>query len=250
MRRSKLLSLVLFFSIISVNTLFAQFEIPELTHGDSLFVAHEAYSLSYNEDHEQANWVAYKLLREKCIKNAARSNRFVVDKKVKTGTANNADYLKSGYDRGHLAPAADMAWSEISMQESFYYSNMSPQTPGFNRGIWKNLEDQVREWAKQYDSIYIVTGPILTDSLPTIGPNKVSIPAYYYKVVADINLKKGIAFLLPNNSSSLSLQSFVVSIDDIESLTGINFFPLLTETDEYHIESLYCIPCWTWKRKD
>jgi hypothetical protein len=110
-------------------------------------ISHTAYLLSYNEEHEQANWVAYMLTSSKLGSGLERSNRFLEDPLVASGTATNADYAKSGYDRGHLAPAADMSWSMQVMQESFYYSNMSPQLPGFNRGIWKKLEEKVRDWA-------------------------------------------------------------------------------------------------------
>ncbi|MFZ9657177.1 MAG: DNA/RNA non-specific endonuclease, partial [Crocinitomicaceae bacterium] len=148
-------------------------------HPGEIILSHTAYSFSYNEEHEQANWVAYLLTKTHLGSGVERSDRFMEDPIVSTGTATNADYAKSGYDRGHLAPAADMSWSETVMQESFYYSNMSPQLPGFNRGIWKRLEEQVRTWAEFYDSIYVVTGPVLSPELPKIGPNQVSVPKYY-----------------------------------------------------------------------
>ncbi|MDY0014843.1 MAG: DNA/RNA non-specific endonuclease [Bacteroidales bacterium] len=222
-------------------------EIPECKADDTI-VTHTGFSLLYNENHEQAVWVAYELSKEKTVKIAPRTNKFIVDPKVKTGTATNNDYKNSGYDRGHLAPAADMGWSYPSMKESFYFSNMSPQVPGFNRGIWKNLEELVRTWAVENEKIYIVTGPILTDNLPTIGQNNVSVPSSYYKVILDYTLPeiKAIAFVIPNNASKLPLQSYVVTIDKLEKITGIDFFPLLPDEQERIIERTVCNSLWSW----
>jgi endonuclease G len=222
-------------------------EIPKVHHNE-IPINHFAFSLLYNEQHEQASWIAYNLSATETTKLFERTNKFIEDPKVSTGSATNEDYLGSGFDRGHLAPASDMGWSSTSMLESFYYSNMSPQTPSFNRGIWKKLEEQVRDWAVEYNNIYIVTGPILTNDLPTIGPNKVSIPTYFYKVILDLNNpnKKGIGFILANEASSEQLQHFSVSIDSVETRTGIDFFPLLEDDLEEKIEKKVCIECWTW----
>jgi endonuclease G len=147
-----------------------------------------------------------------------------------------------------MAPAADMSWSVQAMEESFLYSNMSPQVKGFNRGIWKKLEERVRQWAVENKDIYIVTGPVLSGGLQTIGPDKVSVPRYYYKVILDYTLPglKGIGFILPNASSTRPLQSFVVTIDSVEKVTGIHFFPALPLQQEKALEKTVCIPCWTW----
>src|SRR5690606_14328696 len=120
-----------------------------------------------------------ELTRDKTTSVTKRTDNFRPDPKIASGTATNADYLRSGYDRGHLAPAADMGWSIASMSESFYFSNMSPQMPGFNRGIWSQLEKLMRTWAIEYGNIFLATGPVFSDSLPFIGANKVSIPDYY-----------------------------------------------------------------------
>jgi len=223
-------------------------EIPK-TYSKKNIISHTGYSFLYNEIHEQANWIAYELTREETTNSIQRTDKFIPDQNVKTQTANAKDYEGSGYDRGHLAPAADMGWSSIAMDESFYYSNMSPQTPGFNRGIWKQLEELVRSWAIENNAIYVVTGPVLTNRLPAIGPNKVSVPKYYYKVVLDYSEPsiKGIGFVLPNKGSKEQLQYYAVSIDSVEKLTGINFFPLLPDEQEEIIEHTRCIECWSWK---
>jgi endonuclease G len=220
-------------------------EIPALQAGDTLII-HTGFALLYSEAHKQAKWVAYELTLEETLKGVERSNRFTPDPKVITGTASDEDYRGSGYDRGHLAPAADMSWSEQAMNESFYYSNISPQLPAFNRGIWKRLEDQVRKWAQQDSSVYIVTGPVLSDSLPHIGPNRIAVPAYFYKVLLVWKKynQKAIAFIIQNKKSSLPLNQFAVSIDSLEHLTSIDFFPALPDSLENTLERFVCLPCW------
>lgn len=225
----------------------AQLEIPKL-HSKDLVITHTGYSLVYNESHEQATWVAYELTKKETNNAFERTDKFLLDPKVKTGTATDKDYAGSGYDRGHLAPAADMGWSEISVAESFYYSNMSPQEPSFNRGIWKKTEELVREWAVENQSLYIVTGPVLTKGLKTIGDNKVSVPKYYYKVILDYTNPdiKGIAFIIPNSATKKNPSDFAVSIDSVEQLTGIDFYPSLPDDQETIIEKTVCLDCWTW----
>lgn len=226
----------------------SELEIPKINFKDKV-IKHMGYSFVYNETHEQANWIAYELTAEETNKLFERTDKFIPDPKVKTGTASDKDYEGSGYDRGHLAPASDMGWSSTSMAESFYYSNMSPQTPSFNRGIWKKLEELVRTWAIENKNIYVVTGPVLTDGLQTIGPNKVSVPNYYYKVILDYSEPdiKGIGFIMPNIGSKVQLPNYAVSIDSIEAFTGINFYPLLPDDQEELIEKTLCIKCWSWK---
>lgn len=225
----------------------SKLELPAILKSD-VIINHLGYSLSYNEKHEQANWVAYELTSSETLKVAERSNDFRPDNTVSTGSATNVDYQSSGYDRGHLAPAADMGWSSKSMEESFFYSNMSPQEPSFNRGIWKRLEEKVRQWAVENQAIYVVTGPVLENNLPTIGPNKVSVPRYYYKVILDYTKPdlKGIGFIMPNASSTLPLKNFAVTIDSVERKTGIDFFPALPNEQEQTIEKTLCIDCWSW----
>lgn len=223
------------------------YEIPELHAGDTV-VEHAGYALLYNERHEQASWVAYELTKKETANDFERTDKFLEDPLVKTGTATLIDYAKSGYDRGHLAPAADMGYSLTTITESFYFSNMSPQVPSFNRGVWKKLEEQVRDWAIYYSAVYVVTGPVLTENLPTIGPNQVSVPAYYYKLVVNYEQEaaRAIGFLLPNAASTQPLQSFVVSIDSVEALTGFNFYPGLPVELQRKLEADTCVSCWEW----
>ena len=228
--------------------LYCQTELPK-TNKKEQVVYHSGFTLSYNETHEQASWVAYELTAEELIKKVNRSDNFKKDPKIKTGSALPTDYSRSGYDRGHLAPAADLSWSPTTMQESFYMSNMSPQKPGFNRGIWKKLESYVRQWAYENKSIYVVTGGILSTVKTSIGESNVGIPSYYYKVILDYTQPeiKGIGFILPNTSSSKPLQNFAVSIDEVERITGIDFFYNLPDIDEQKIESTFNVSSWTFK---
>lgn len=222
-------------------------EIPALLPDENL-VQHTAFSLVYSEKHEQAKWVAYQLTAAETEKAHERSDRFLPDPSIASGSATDADYKGSGYDRGHLAPASDMGWSEKTMAESFYYSNMSPQTPSFNRGIWKKGEDLVRQWARKYGSLYVVVGPVLKPGLPSIGPNQVSVPKQYYKVLLHYSEteKKALAFLMENEASSAPLEEFVVSVDSVEKITGIDFFPALPDKEEAELEKRFCLSCWDW----
>jgi endonuclease G len=210
-------------------------------------IQHTGYSVSYNQKYKQANWVAYQLTKAETSNLFERENKFVSDPLI-IGTDLSLDYEKSGYDRGHLAPAADMGFSKNTMTESFYYSNMSPQLPGFNRGIWKQLEEQTRNWAIEYDSLYIVVGPIFSDSMKIIGPHQVAVPNAYYKVILDNHKgkEKMIGFVMLNEGSKNSLRSFVVSVDRVEEMTDIDFFPLLEDSLEKKLESLVMMNAWKW----
>lgn len=201
-------------------------------------VKHQFFTLSYSEKDEQAEWVAYKL-SPASFNNIKRTNNFREDSSVSTGSATLSDYKNSGYDRGHLAPAADMSLNKTAMSESFFMSNMSPQVPSFNRGIWKNLESQVRDWAKRNDSLYVVSGPILDHPIDTIGTNHVSVPRAYYKtiIIFKNGSVDGIAFLLPNAKSTKSIDFYVTSIDSIEMLTSIDFYHNLDSAIQSKIEA-------------
>lgn len=203
-------------------------------------VTHHALALSYNDKHEQPNWVLHLLTKDVLYGTVGRTNDFRIDPDVKSGTVDSVDYWDSGYDRGHMAPSADFRWSKTALSESFYYSNISPQVPELNRGSWSMLENQVREWSIDAKELYIVTGPVLEDGLPTLpqGTHRVSIPKLYYKIILDYCLPeyKATAFLFPNRDVYYDLSQFNVSIDSIEKITGIDFFPSLPDTLEARLE--------------
>ena len=190
-------------------------------------LTYSGFDLGYNEQFEQAAWVAYVLTREEIESGTVeRTDNFRADTSIASGSATPADYRRSGYDRGHLAPAGDMKWSELAMSQSFLMSNMSPQLPAFNRGIWRKLETKVRNWALEKDSLYVITGPLFSPADSLIGENGVGVPAYYFKVLVDLSppAHDMIAFLLPNAGSSEELVHFAMPVDSLEQLSGYDFF--------------------------
>ena len=226
---------------------------PESSTGQ--VITHKHYTLSYSEEHEQAEWVAYKLTKENLRKpRQKREKKFRQDDMVTTLSAKHSDYSHSGYTRGHLAPAGDMAFSKDAMRESFYMSNMSPQLKEFNGGIWRELEESVREWAFDNDELYIVSGPILKNGhiIKQIGYNKVAVPDQFYKIILDLKEpeQKSIAFLMPNEKSVEPIQNYTVSIDDIEELTGLDFFAdFLPEELEERLEKKGDPSQWKFDKK-
>ncbi|PHN08411.1 DNA/RNA non-specific endonuclease [Flavilitoribacter nigricans] len=217
-------------------------------------IEYRDYVISYNEDHEQAEWVAYILTRENLEKPwNKRSDNFMPDSRVKTGSATPNDYRGSGYDRGHLVPAADMAYDAAAMEETFLMSNISPQSRNFNKGIWRELEELTRDWAKKFDELYVVTGPVLSqEPKGYIGENEVSVPTAYFKVLLDLAEpeQKGIGFIIPNQVSFEPLYDFVASIDQVEELTGIDFYPdLMPKELEQQLEGNYNLDLWQFSKQ-
>jgi len=246
-KKKVILFLVIFLFIIVFFILFISFntktqvvkglEIPLLKKNETV-TYHSGFSLCYQEEFEQASWVAYELTAKETVSVTSRTNKFISDPSFRSGSATQSDYAGSGYDRGHLAPAADMGWSMQTMKESFYFSNMSPQIPSFNRGIWKKTEEQVRDWAREYGALFVATGPVLEKGLPFIGPNKVAIPNYYYKAVLRCNPSdtSAMGILIPHAASTLPITSFYICIDSLELITGIDFFHNLPDATEKKVE--------------
>lgn len=221
-------------------------------------IAHNALMLEYVEAHEQAAWVYHMI--HPAIKDGkqGRTNDFRIDPKVTTQTAVQEDYFLVeekadgekeydgfGYDRGHLAPSADFRWSPDALSESYYYSNITPQLPGFNREGWVAIENQMRAYVmRSGNPLLVVTGGVLHDTLPVIerGVNKVSIPEYYYKVAVDPVDGKGLGFLVPHEEHLNPPNQYVVSIDSIEAFSGIDFFTQLKSQEE--VESNLEIEHW------
>ena len=202
-------------------------------------IHHTGYSVSYNENLRLPNWVAYELTRQETQGNAKRTDRFITDPSVKGIIATNADYARSGYDKGHMAPAADMKWSNTAMKESFYFSNMCPQHPELNRRKWKDLEEKIRDWAITDSAIIIICGPIIEKTPQKIGKNKVTVPQKFFKVILSpfTTSPNAIGFLFKNGRSVSPLATYAVSVDSIETLTGMDFFAPLPDDLENKIES-------------
>lgn len=218
--------------------------LPALQPGEEVIV-HPGHMLVYDERHEQPKWTAHIATPDLITGNLARIDSFLPDPQVKTGTAVTADYWNSGFDRGHMVPSADMRWNLGALQGTYYYSNVSPQVPELNRGTWAELED----WGRRYVNfskrrLFVVTGPVLRDGLPTIQKadrkNEVSIPELFWKVIADLDgdAPKAIAFVMRNSAQEYPPISYSVSVDSVERLTGLDFFPALDDAAEQRIEAM------------
>lgn len=208
------------------------------------------YTLRYDTLYRQASWVAYLLTRaDVTAKSAKRKNKFVPDPEVvKRGfpTARTSYYTGSGYDRGHLCPSADRTRSQQENDCTFLLSNISPQTPELNRGVWKELEEQVRAWAIRYDSLYVVTGGVLKPGLRTISKG-VGVPDYFYKAVLtrQHGVFHAVAFLIPNDSQfEGDYEHYAVCVDSLQSVTSTDFFPNLPDRIEVVVESSYSSDFW------
>ncbi len=238
--------------------------LPKLNPGEEV-VYHLAYALVYAEPYEQAKWVAHIILPDVVRGNEGRSNDFRPDPAIKTGSAVEADYFLRiyqpdstfkydgfGYDRGHLAPSADFRYSKRALSESYFYSNMSPQVAELNRGRWAELEDVVRQYAVRNNvPVYVVTGGVLKPGLKKIerGANKVSIPEQYFKVALDLVNQRAIAFLMPNKDCEYPVMNYACSIDSVESITKIDFFPSIPDEQENKLESSFDINKWVGERE-
>jgi len=221
--------------------------LPAMASGDEVY-DYAGYTLAYNERFELADWVSYELTVDEVYgSEATRTDKFEEDPSIASSSATTTDYRKSGFDRGHLAPAADMKFSKQAMKDCFLFSNMSPQVPSFNRGVWGDLEAMVRYWAMQEGAIFVVTGPVLNkNSYPTIGPNQVAVPERFYKVVLDYRKPsiKAIAFILENSDTEQSIAKAACSVDEAERITGIDFFPQVPDSLESELESDCAIEEW------
>lgn len=228
-------------------------EIPEIQDNRSdRVITHKGFTLSYNYDLKIPNWVAYELTAKKVEGTVPRYDKFKPDPMVPQNvTATTNDYKHSGWDRGHMAPAADMKWNEQAMRESFYLSNICPQNHNLNGGVWKDLEEQVRDLATQKGRIFIVCGPIVDKKHETIGENKVAIPKAFYKVLLqeDNGEIHTIGFVYENKSGRKPMSTYAMTVDEVEELTKIDFFPSLPDKIEKKTESNVDFSKWTIKKQ-
>ena len=211
-------------------------------------VRHTLFCLSYSEGYELPSWAAYQLTPEQARATGTFREKFEEDPAVTTGTSTNKDYRDAGFIMGQLIPAEDMLISPKAVEESFLMSNVVPMKPAFNKYIWKTNARLIHEWAKEGNTLYIVTGPVLADApFGSFGPNKVSIPVRYYKAVLDVNGERAIGFLFRNNVASGNPKSFAVSVDELEKITGLDFFPSLPDEMESRVESSTDFSRWNFK---
>lgn len=205
------------------------------------------YVASYNKTTLLPNWVAWHLTAERTEGSAKRSGvDFAEDTEVPEPRATDWDYYNSGYDRGHMCPAADNKWSKKAMEESFLFTNMCPQNGNLNRGDWNEMEMACRKWAKKYGDLYIVCGPILYKGKhKTIGNNKVVVPEAFFKVVLRTgDDPQAIGFIYKNTSGNRPKDSYVNTVDEVERITGIDFFPSLPDNVEKNVEATADIANW------
>ncbi len=189
-------------------------------------IKREGYALGYSKKYKQPLWVAYNITADEAKqKKSSRDDNFRSDWRLWGSSATPEDYKASGYDRGHLAPAADMRWSRKAMSQSFFMSNMSPQNASLNRGAWKKLEEKIRELAKKYNKIHVISGPVFNgDNYKKIGRSRVAVPHAYYKVLYAPEQNEMIGFILPNKDADNNLSKYAVSVYDVEDATQLEFF--------------------------
>ena len=224
-------------------------EIPTLTE-DGRIVEHGAFVSSYNPDTKIPNWVAYELTAEETGGNRSREGiEFRMDPDLKgVRQAMREDYAGSGWTKGHLMPAADAAFSNSTMTETFYFTNICPQNETLNAGDWQYLEKTVRQWANRYGSVWVVTGPIVGENrYGTIGDRDVVVPDAFYKALL-VRKQNGsysaIAFVMDNDDDRYYLKDCYLNINDLESLTGLDFFPSLDDKIEEKVESTVRLSDW------
>lgn len=224
----------------------------------SQVIEHLGYVVSYNADYKVPNWVLYEFTLGETLARLKRSDNFDVDPQVPAkDMAQLEDYRHSGYDRGHMCTSDHLGWSREAQEESFYLSNMCPQDHDFNAGIWLDLEHKIRRWAERDSAITIVCGPVLprtaaeAKAMKKIGKGHVLVPEQFYKVILAPYAAKprAIAFLMPNHNETVNVQNrrlreYVVTVDSIEALTGIDFFPALPDKIEKEVEATYNLKDW------
>lgn len=218
-------------------------EVP-LAKGDMRILKREGYTLSYNDVYKIPNWVAWELTAKEVDGRTKRTNEFIEDTDLPIKVRSQfGDYKDPRYDRGHMAPAGDMKWSQKAMNESFLMSNMCPQASHLNRGCWRILEESCRNWAQKYGEIYIVCGPIVSEegTLQRIGRNKVVVPDSFFKVVLYKNAGDyyAVGFVFPNDDCNDSMRSYATSVNEVERLTNIDFFHQLSDDVEERVEATY-----------
>ncbi len=203
----------------------------------------EAMTVYFNPKYHIPNCVIYELTETEVTisdsPGAEKRKNYNYDKDPSTrNSPEHWDYRSSGYDRGHMAPAMDMKWSPAAMRQCFYMTNMCPQDHDLNGGAWRLLEEKIHRWGKRDKRLIIATGPIMGKSVKTTGKScAVAIPDAFYKVVYAPEQGRAIGFIYPNEPVSGSFKKRAVTIDEVERLTGLDFFPALPDNVENALES-------------
>lgn len=198
------------------------------------YICHTNYAIHYRFDTKTAEYVVEHLDNADITGPAKRKDDFRPDDLIAPEhSATLEDYSGEPYDRGHLVPGADNRADTHTMSESFFLSNMVPQVPNNNRGIWRMLEAKVRDWALENRDLYVVSGTIYEEGYKTIGEGKVGVPTYLWKVVYDKAADSTIAYLMPNTELPVKdMPKYLTTVNRVEELTGLNIFPQLSEDKE------------------
>lgn len=213
----------------------------------SMILERAGYVTSYNKKTKLPNWVAWHLTAENTKGSHSRKGiDFMEDEDVPTPRADDWDYYNSGYDRGHMCPAGDNKWDSEAMRQSFLFTNICPQAPGLNRGDWNEMENACRSWARENGDIYIVCGPILYKGRhKTIGKHKVVVPEAFFKVVLCMRgTPKAIGFIYKNGDGNRPKGDYVNSVDEVERITGFDFFQSLPDDVEKAVEATADLDEW------
>lgn len=204
------------------------------------------FTISFNKDNKTPNYVAWELLGEETSGDQQRTDNFWTDVEIE-GCPTTKDYTRSGYDRGHMCPAADQKWSAQAMSDCFVMANICPQVHDLNAGAWNTLENKERQWAKRDSALMIIAGPLYdTSDTKTIGNANVRVPGAFFKVLLApyVDQPRGIAFVYPNMSSPGNMQDYAMSIDELEKILNYDFFPALPDDIENKVESVFSFKEW------
>jgi endonuclease G len=222
-------------------------EIPAYEeHATSQLLVREAYTASYNKETRCPNWVAWVLTADHIEGTTTRKASYREDEEVPIPRATNQDYKGSGWSRGHMCPAGDNKWNRRAMYDSFSLVNVCPQHPKLNSGVWNSIEMDCRKWARKYGEVYIVCGPVWTKGKhETIGENKVAVPEAFFKVVLCLKGEpKGYGVIVRNTEGNKKKDLYYNSIDEVERMTGIDFFPALDDDVEAKVEAQAELSAW------
>lgn len=215
-------------------------------------IHHKAFSLSYNTSYALPSWVSYRITKTQVNKELPFKAKYKKDPLIAIRAADKKDYKDSGYLMAQIVNYLDVLNIEGAAEETFYMSNIVPMKLAFHRHIWLGCENLIRMWVANTEGLYIIAGPIIEADapFPTMGDNKISVPSRYYKIVYDDKNKKAVGFVFKNGTSSGTFKSFSRSVDEIEKLTGIDFFPELDETTSINVESKVDYEFWDFKLED
>lgn len=233
-------------SSVEIDSIFEICKPAPLSSVSEQIIKKKAYIVSYNKDTKIPNWVAWHLTSDHSDGPIERSNAFYEDGEVPIPRATNEDYRGSGWSRGHMCPAGDNKWDVEAMNQSFSLINVCPQDASLNSGLWNSIEIDCRNWAKRFQDIYIICGPVFyKQEHEQIGNNKVYVPEAFFKVVLCLNGEpKGMGFVVKNNAGTKKRDLYYNSIDQVERITGIDFFPILPDDLENEIESKLDMDLW------